>query len=223
MSFHDPHLVKSRVAVFVDGDNISAAYADEIMAIARKSGRPDLLRVYADAVRKPQWRKVPGFKSVDAGAAKNGADLLLCIDVMDTAHVGGFDTFVVVSDDGDFTHLALRLRERGIRVIGVGTQDAKKCLGACFTAFEPLKSTVKAKDCNAGEIEAKVIAVIKEHAHPDGGLPIQQLGLRMSQIHALTKKNIPESGWAKYAEQRSELFRLEKKGPQQVVFYVGAR
>ena len=221
MSFHAPHLIKSRVAVFVDGDNISASYADEILAIAQESGRADLLRVYADAVRKPQWRKVPGFQSVDAGGAKNGADLLLCIDVMDTAHVGGFDTYVVVSDDGDFTHLALRLRERGLRVIGVGTQDANKCLGACYTEFKPLKSTVKAKDCKVEEIEAKVIAVIKEHADPDGGLLIQQLGLRMSQIHALTKKNIPESGWTKYAEQRPKLFHLEKKGTQQVVYYVG--
>ncbi|SEL25983.1 hypothetical protein SAMN04488526_2282 [Jannaschia helgolandensis] len=68
-----------------------------------------------------------------------------------------------------------------------------------------------------------MIAVIKEHAHPQRGLPIQELGNHMSQIHALTTKNIPESGWAKYAEHRPRLFRLEKKGTQQVVYYVGAQ
>lgn len=42
-----------RVAVFVDGENISADHADAIRRIAMQMGSPDILRVYGNATLLP--------------------------------------------------------------------------------------------------------------------------------------------------------------------------
>ena len=53
---------------------------------------------------------------------KNAADIALVIDAMDLAHGQRLDGFCLISSDSDFTRLAQRLREGGLRVYGFGEQ-----------------------------------------------------------------------------------------------------
>lgn len=59
------------------------------------------------------------------GAAKNGADIRLCLDAADDmarfAHIG---TVIVVGGDSDFMPLAQAVRARGRTMIGLGTTRA---------------------------------------------------------------------------------------------------
>jgi hypothetical protein len=51
---------------------------------------------------------------------------------MDLLHSGRFEGFCLVSSDGDFTRLATRIREDGLRVFGYGRKDAAKAfVNAC--------------------------------------------------------------------------------------------
>jgi uncharacterized LabA/DUF88 family protein len=54
---------------------------------------------------------------------KNATDIALCIDAMDILHAPDslVETFVIVTNDGDFAPLAQRLRRSGKRVVAVGT------------------------------------------------------------------------------------------------------
>jgi hypothetical protein len=56
-------------------------------------------------------------------AAKNGADIRLCLDAMEDvtrlAHIG---TVIVVGGDSDFMPLALKLKAAGLTIIGVGAR-----------------------------------------------------------------------------------------------------
>ncbi|KAJ1451583.1 NYN domain-containing protein [Pelagophyceae sp. CCMP2097] len=55
---------------------------------------------------------------------KNASDIALCIDAMDIINQKGsaeVDTFVLVTNDGDFAPLAQRLRRQGKQVIAVGS------------------------------------------------------------------------------------------------------
>ncbi|HDR29499.1 NYN domain-containing protein, partial [Rhodovulum sp.] len=101
-----------RVAVFVDGDNVPAPHATAILTAAREWGEPHILRTYGQAQNLTPWQKVPGFRFFCAGMEKNGADLLLAIDAIELALTDPPETFVIVSSDRDFRHLAIRLRER---------------------------------------------------------------------------------------------------------------
>ncbi|MCK5169321.1 MAG: NYN domain-containing protein, partial [Bacteroidales bacterium] len=51
---------------------------------------------------------------------KNATDSAMIIDAMDILHSEKVDGFCLVSSDSDFTRLAIRLRESGMLVIGIG-------------------------------------------------------------------------------------------------------
>ena len=57
----------------------------------------------------------------------------MIIDAMDILYSGKVDGFCIVSSDSDFTRLAIRLREAGMKVIGIGE---KKTLTPFITACD---------------------------------------------------------------------------------------
>ena len=106
-----------------------------------KYGTPTFKRIYAD------WTKptVSGWKNVllenaitpiqqySYSTGKNASDSALIIDAMDILYTGKVDGFCIVSSDSDFTRLATRLREAGMKVIGIGE---KKTLTPFITACD---------------------------------------------------------------------------------------
>jgi hypothetical protein len=117
-----------RLAVLIDADNIPFANVKGMMAEIAKYGNPTFKRIYGD------WTKptVAGWKSVllenaitpiqqySYTTGKNATDSAMIIDAMDILYSGRVDGFCIVSSDSDFTRLATRLREAGMRVFGMG-------------------------------------------------------------------------------------------------------
>jgi len=117
-----------RLAVLIDADNIPYSNVKGMLEEIAKYGTPTFKRIYGD------WTKptISGWKSVLLENAitpvqqysytkgKNSTDSALIIDAMDILYSGKIDGFCIVSSDSDFTRLATRLREAGMRVIGIG-------------------------------------------------------------------------------------------------------
>ena len=105
---------------------------DAVMALARTFGPIRINRAYAHWARLFRYRDDLLAASIDlvqlfplGGGTKNGADIRLCLDVMeDIALHATIGTVVVVSGDSDFVALAHKLRPRGRRLVGVGTRSA---------------------------------------------------------------------------------------------------
>ena len=114
----------TRAALLIDGDNISIRHDATLKREAQKIGRLDVTRVYGGPCVSAEWLTTPGIRFMQAGTGKNAADLLLSIDAMELAFSGGIDAFAIASSDGDFTHLAQRLREKGHHVTGLGDARA---------------------------------------------------------------------------------------------------
>lgn len=133
------------VAVLVDGDNISGKNAASILGIAMKHGDPVVVRAYLDAQRASDWHGAIGYRLIHAGSGKNATDILLAIDAMDLVHSKAAMCFIIATSDGDFTHLAVRLRELGARVIGIGEAKATRMFRASCSSFVELgaQPTVK--------------------------------------------------------------------------------
>jgi len=146
-----------RLAVLIDADNIPWSYVTEMFEEIAKYGTPTFKRIYAD------WTKphVAGWKSVLLENAitpiqqysytqgKNASDSALIIDAMDILYTGKVDGFCIVSSDSDFTRLATRLREAGMRVIGIGEKKTlKPFITACdkFIYLEILKAPEPASE-----------------------------------------------------------------------------
>lgn len=132
-----------RLAVLIDADNIPYRLINGILEEIAKYGVPTFKRIYAD------WTKphVSGWKSVLLDHAitpvqqysytigKNSSDSALIIDAMDILYTGRVDGFCVVSSDSDFTRLATRLREAGMKVFGMGEQKTPAAFRAACDKF----------------------------------------------------------------------------------------
>lgn len=144
---------EERLAVLIDADNVPYANIKEMLEEIAKTGTPTIKRIYAD------WTKptVSGWKNVllenaitpiqqySYTSGKNSSDSALIIDAMDILYSGKVDGFCIVSSDSDFTRLAIRLREAGMKVIGIGEKKTPlPFITACdkFVYIEILK-TVK--------------------------------------------------------------------------------
>lgn len=117
-----------KLAVLIDADNIPYANIKGMLDEIAKFGTPTIKRIYGD------WTKptVSGWKPALLNHAitpiqqysyttgKNATDSAMIIDAMDILHSEKVDGFCLVSSDSDFTRLAIRLREAGMIVIGIG-------------------------------------------------------------------------------------------------------
>ena len=155
-----------KLAVLIDADNVPYANVKEMFEEIAKYGTPTFKRIYAD------WTKptVSGWKNVllenaitpiqqySYTTGKNATDSALIIDAMDILYTGKVDGFCIVSSDSDFTRLATRLREAGMKVIGIGE---KKTLNpfiiACdkFIYIEILKPEIASHAENGNSKEQK--------------------------------------------------------------------
>lgn len=117
-----------KLAVLIDADNVPFANVKEMFEEIAKYGTPTFKRIYADWTKPTVsgWKKVllenaiTPIQQYSYSAGKNSSDSALIIDAMDILYTGKVDGFCIVSSDSDFTRLATRLREAGMKVIGIG-------------------------------------------------------------------------------------------------------
>lgn len=129
-----------RIAVLIDADNTSPKYAEALLEELAKYGTPTIKRAYGDFT-SPQlsgWSRELNLRAIlpvhqnAFTKGKNSTDLRLIIDAMDLLYAGNVEAFAIVSSDSDFTSLALRLRESGKTVYGMGRRRTNASLqNAC--------------------------------------------------------------------------------------------
>lgn len=145
-----------KLAVLIDADNVPYSNVKGMMEEITKYGTPTTKRIYADWT-KPNangWKAVllehaiTPIQQYSYTTGKNSSDSALIIDAMDLLYSGKLDGFCIVSSDSDFTRLAIRLRESGMKVIGIGEQKTPKpFISACdrFVFIEVLDGAIKKK------------------------------------------------------------------------------
>jgi hypothetical protein len=194
-----------RLAVLIDADNIPYSNVKGMLEEIAKYGTPTFKRIYGD------WTKptVSGWKSVLLENAitpvqqysytqgKNATDSAMIIDAMDILYSGNVDGFCLVSSDSDFTRLATRLRETGMKVIGIGERKTPSpFIIACdkFIYLEIINTPTAATD-------PKVLK--KKPGKPSRSKPRNEDNDQMNQIRKarrLITSSITdladESGWA---------------------------
>jgi len=141
-----------KLAVIIDAENVPYGNVKGIMEEIAKYGTPTFKRIYGD------WTKpnLAGWKSVllenaitpiqqyGYTSGKNSSDSAMIIDAMDILYTEKVDGFCIVSSDSDFTRLAIRLRESGMKVFGLGEKKTPNpFIVACdkFIYLEILKSS----------------------------------------------------------------------------------
>lgn len=117
-----------RLAVLIDADNASRSAMRDVMAEIAVYGTPTIKRIYGDwtTPNMASWKPIllenaiTPIQQYSYTTGKNSTDSAMIIDAMDILYSGRSDGFVLVSSDSDFTRLATRLREAGMKVFGMG-------------------------------------------------------------------------------------------------------
>lgn len=197
-----------RLAVLIDADNIPYSNVRGMLEEIAKYGTPTFKRIYGDWTRPT----ISGWKSVLLENAitpiqqygytkgKNSTDSALIIDAMDILYSGKVDGFCIVSSDSDFTRLATRLREAGMRVIGIGERKTPHpFIVACdkFIYLEILRSATFQSETTP-EIKKRGKPVVKkkksentEEADPQAAVKV------VKRLIATSITDIAdENGWA---------------------------
>ena len=157
-----------RLAVLIDGDNAPRDCLKSIMEEIAIYGTPMIKRIYGDWASHglASWKDsllenaVTPRQQFAYTTGKNATDSAMIIDAMDILYTGKTDGYVLVSSDSDFTPLAIRLRESGMYVIGIGEEKTPKAfVQACdkFIRIEVIRDRYK-KTEKAAKAPAKTAA-----------------------------------------------------------------
>lgn len=155
---------QARLAVLIDADNSQPSIIAGLMDEIASHGIASVKRIYGD------WTdtKLKGWKNalLEHGlhpmqqfaytTGKNATDSAMIIDAMDLLYTKNFDGFCIVSSDSDFTRLASRIRESGIKVYGFGEQKTPKAfIGVCdkFIYTENLRRDANHKEPATAKIK----------------------------------------------------------------------
>lgn len=148
---------EKRMAVLIDSDNVPYSNIGGVLNELTRYGTPTIKRIYGDWTRQSAsgWKirlldhAITPIQQYSYTQGKNSTDSALIIDAMDLLYEGTADIFCIVSSDSDFTRLAVRLREAGKYVIGIGERKTPNPFIASCDKFiyldiiEPLDSGVK--------------------------------------------------------------------------------
>ncbi|HEX4872310.1 MAG TPA: NYN domain-containing protein [Nevskiaceae bacterium] len=136
----------TRLALLIDADNVDVSHAEAMFAAVARIGTPIIRRIYgnwasAKAARWKRWIPEHALLSIQQDgyvARKSAADIALTVDAMDLLHGRACEGFVLVSSDSDYTRLALRIREAGLTVHGIGEAKTPEGFRQACTAFVAL-------------------------------------------------------------------------------------
>ncbi len=139
---------QNKIALFIDADNIPAKYGKAIIESLQERGEIFIRRIYGNWEKNSLhgWNEcilkygLLAVQQMDFAVGKNATDMSLTIDAIEVLYQRQATIFAIVSGDSDFTPLAVKLRERGVYVIGLGKDQASVSFRSACNEFVDLSS-----------------------------------------------------------------------------------
>lgn len=184
-----------RLAVLIDADNAPRTAMKEIMEEIAVHGVPTIKRIYGDwtAPNMNSWKNlllenaITPIQQYAYTTGKNSTDSAMIIDAMDLLYSKNVDGFVLVSSDSDFTRLATRLREAGMKVYGMGEKKTPlPFIVSCdkFIYIEIIR--------DAAEKEEEEQKSSRRGNQPSGGRSVTPIGRKTVNMIALSLADIAD-------------------------------
>ena len=134
---------QDKLAVLIDADNTQAVIIEGLIAEVAKYGVASVKRIYGDWTSNNlrSWKDkllehaVQPIQQFSYTTGKNATDSAMIIDAMDLLYSEKLDGFCIVSSDSDFTRLASRIRQNGLKVYGFGEQKTPRAFVSVCDKF----------------------------------------------------------------------------------------
>lgn len=218
---------EKRYALLIDAENVSSKYIRIVTKEAQALGNITIRRIYGDwtATTKNSWKdsllenSLSPIQQYSYTVGKNSSDSAMIIDAMDILYTNDVDGFIIVSSDSDFTKLAMRLRESGKHVIGMGESKTPtpfvraceqfKTLDVLYKNHHPVQRNNTAERTRRQEIKCVPTekALPKEIQTKDAQ-PITNLRAIKEMVISLLDENSDEDGWMYLSELGNMIQRM---------------
>ncbi len=207
---------EKRFALLIDADNVSPKYLNVMLSEAKAYGTVSIRRAYGDWTdnQKKTWKKMLLENSIipiqqfSYTIGKNSSDSSMIIDAMDILYTDDVGGFILATSDSDFTRLAMRLREAGKMVVGMGeSKTPASFVQSCevFKALDVLAQNMdpdeeqdsgQGEDNSSGEGEAPaetssitklsrikkaIFSIIDKNSDEEGKMLLSELGRLLSK------------------------------------------
>jgi uncharacterized LabA/DUF88 family protein len=134
---------QAKLAVLIDADNAQSVNIEGLLDEVAKYGVASIKRIYGDWTNTHlrSWKEkllehaIQPIQQFSYTTGKNATDSAMIIDAMDLLYSARLDGFCIVSSDSDFTRLAARLRESGLKVYGFGEKKTPRAFVAVCDKF----------------------------------------------------------------------------------------
>lgn len=216
----------SRFAVLIDADNVSVKYIKIILDELSKDGIATYKRIYGDWTNPAliSWKStlldnsITPIQQYSYTTGKNSTDSAMIIDAMDILYEDKVDGFCIVASDSDYTRLALRLRESGKKVLGIGEKKTPQPFIVACDKFIYLE--ILAKSAESEEKEEHEEREEKSREESKGRKKTASAKKTEQKVSKLDKKFIKllkttvedvadENGWAFLGEVGNMLLKKQ--------------
>lgn len=194
-----------RLAVLIDADNVSYKYVKELLEEVARYGTPTIKRIYGDWTESTAsgWKKVllenaiTPIQQYRYTTGKNATDSAMIIDAMDILFENKVDGFCIVASDSDYTRLALRLRESGKRVLGIGEKKTPQAFIAACDKFIYLEIIAKNAEPEEKKEKEEKTSGKKKPAAKKQESKVSKLDRKFVKLLRTSVEDVAdENGWA---------------------------
>ena len=189
--------IKKKYAIFIDGDNIKPAFLESILTAVLKDGDIHIKRLYGDWTTSnmkgwKEWLEKVSIRPIQQFRnGPNATDNAIIMDAIEIANSNkNINAICIVSTDSDYYSLALRLREYGLYVLGIGSSNAKPLWVKSCNEFKYIENleTMPSQDIKNGTIDKESIVSLLQTAYKnsnkaeDGWVNLAELGRTIRNI-----------------------------------------
>ena len=165
-------MTKSKIAVFIDSENINSNDYTYINNKIITEGTIVVYNIYGDWFDQNSSKWVDISKKyginkiqVDKIAGKESVDHKICVDMMDYLHTKQYiDIFYLITSDSDYRHVIHKIKEYNKKVYCIGNNLLTSCLvPVCnkYTKISDLKQLNKSVNFNIIKSNIKELSCLK--------------------------------------------------------------
>lgn len=206
-----------KIALFIDCENISPKYIDDIFNELANYGEVIIRQAYRNYVKNNKnWESIlmkyaiKPIQTIFNINSKNISDFQIVIDVMNTIYNSKIDIIVLASSDSDFTSLAIEIKSKGVAVIGFGEHKTPEALKNAYSIFIelPVGGSIKEDDT----LKEILKDAIENTCNDSGFSLVSQIGSYLknknSSYHA---KNFGKNTWGEIFKMYPKDFEIDYK------------
>lgn len=212
--------VELKVALFIDCENISYKYIDDIIAELANYGNVNVRKAYGDWKNESlkNWDKELFNYSLEPihqppyTTNKNATDIKMTVDIMKTlCQNNKIDYVALATSDSDFTPLVTEIKSQGIQVIGFGEEKTSNVLQKACSEFIEVGKSSKGDNLQKN---IKLINMLNEailnKKRDDGFSLVSEVGTYLKNKHSINSKKYGNfRSWGEILKQLTTTFEIK--------------